>query len=116
MELPKLLLMSGMFLVLGLQQRLLNNIWNIMKFNDLFFSKEKYFSVGIEEESGDYYVSIPVSNRSVDYEEYYRISEKEYYDHKDDLSQLEYVAEECRKKLRDNDLIIKPGADRGIPI
>lgn len=87
-----------------------------MKFNDLFFSKEKYFSVGIEEESGDYYVSIPVSNKKADYEEYYRIEKKIFDQYRSDLSQLEFVADECRKRLRDSDLIIEPGTDRGSPI
>ena len=88
----------------------------ILKFNDLFFSKEKYFSVGIEESTGDYYVSIPVSNQKVDYEEYYRIEKSLYEKYQDDLGALEFVAEECRKHLRDNDLIIQPGSDRGSPI
>jgi len=87
-----------------------------LKFNDLFFSKEKYFSVGIEESTGDYYVSIPVSNRMVDYEEYYRIEKSLYEKHQTDLSKLEFVAEECRKRLRDQDLIVPPGSDRGSPI
>lgn len=86
-----------------------------MKFKDLFFSKEKYFSVGIEEESGDYYISVPVSNRLADYEEYYRIDKNLYEKFKSDLVQLEFIAEECRNHLRDDDLIIKPGADRGVP-
>lgn len=86
-----------------------------MKFNDLFFSKEKRFSVGIEENSGNYYISIPVSNRLADYEEYYRIEKAAYEKHKNDLTQLAFLADECRNHLRDDDLIIKPGADRGIP-
>lgn len=87
-----------------------------LKFNDVYFSREKYFSVGIEEDSGDCYVSIPVSNRKVDYEEYYRIDKTLLEKYKNDLGQLEYIAEECRKRMRDGDLIIKPGSDRGSPV
>jgi hypothetical protein len=87
-----------------------------LKFKDIFFSKEHYFSIGIEEDSGEYYISIPVSNRKVDYEEYYRIPEELYKKYESDLNQLSFVAEECRKRLRDDDLIIKPGPDRGVPI
>ena len=65
-----------------------------MKFNDLFFSTENYFSVGNEEESGDYYLSIPVSNKLVDYEEYYRIPEELYKENESNLSNLVFVAEE----------------------
>jgi len=39
-----------------------------MKFQDVFVSREHMFSVGIEKESGRFYVSIPVSNGMVDYE------------------------------------------------
>jgi len=87
-----------------------------LKFKDLFFSKEKYFSVGVEEESGDYYVSIPVSNRKADYEEYYRIDKELFKKHRSNLDQLEFVADECRERLRDQDLIIEPGSDRGDPV
>ncbi|VUD41445.1 hypothetical protein TDB9533_00489 [Thalassocella blandensis] len=87
-----------------------------MKFKDFYFSKQKYFSVGVEEDSGDYYLSIPVSNRKVNYEEYYRIEKSVFEQYKTDLSQLEFIAEECRKRLRDNDLIIKPGTDRETPV
>lgn len=87
-----------------------------MKFKDLFFSKEKYFSVGLEEESGEYYVSIPVSNQKADYEEYYRIDKSLFDQYQSDLSRLEFVADECRKRLRDKDLIIEPGSDRGTPV
>lgn len=87
-----------------------------LEFVDLFFSREKYFSVGIEKGSGDYYLSIPVSNRKADYEEYYRIDRHLYEKFKSDLSRLEYVADECRKRLRDDDLFIQPGSDRGTPV
>ena len=87
-----------------------------MKFKDLYFSKEKYFSVGVEENSGEYYVSIPVSNRMADYEEYYRIDKSLFEQYQSNLSGLEFVADECRKRLRDNDLLIEPGSERGAPI
>jgi hypothetical protein len=87
-----------------------------MKFKDLFVSRTEYFTVGIEEESGDYYVSILVRNSKVEYSEYYRIPAQLYEQYKSDLSQLLFVVEECRNRLRDDDLIIKPGRERGWPI
>lgn len=86
-----------------------------MKFRDLYFSREDRFSVGIEEESGTYYVSIPVSNQLVDYEEYYRIDKSLFEKYRNDLKNLKYIADEARNHLRDNDLLIKPGQDRGVP-
>ncbi|RZK00471.1 MAG: hypothetical protein EOO43_25185 [Flavobacterium sp.] len=87
-----------------------------MKFHDLYVSTKEYFSVGVEEESGDYYVSIPVRNMKVDYSEYYRIPADVYEKYKTDLSQLLFIVEECRNRLRDADLFLKPGSDRGDPI
>ncbi len=41
-----------------------------MKFSDTFVSREDRYSIGAELDSGRPYVSIPVSNGVVDYEEY----------------------------------------------
>jgi hypothetical protein len=87
-----------------------------MKFNDLYVSTKDYFSVGIEEDSRDYYVSIPVRNSKVEYSEYYRIPAQLYEKHKTDLSQLLFIVEECRNRLRDEYLFLKPGTERGWPI
>lgn len=87
-----------------------------MKFKELFFSKEKFFSVGVEEESNTYYIAIPVSNRMVDYEEYYKLDEEVFESHKKNLDELEYIAEECRQRKRDADLFMEPGDDRGVPL
>lgn len=85
-----------------------------MKFNDVFFSKSERFSVGIEEESGKFYVSIPVSNRMVDYEEYFEIDKSTFDTYiKNPASALSFV-ERCRNREVDHLLIIQPGIDRGV--
>jgi hypothetical protein len=86
-----------------------------LEFEDIFYSKTGFFSVGIEKESGSYYISIPVSNRLVDYEEYYKLDRATYEKYSADLEQLKFVADECRKRMRDKDLFYQPGSDRGIP-
>lgn len=86
-----------------------------MKFRDIYFSREDHFSVGMEEESGTYYVSIPVSNQLVDYEEYYRIEKDVFEKHRDNPRDLKYIADEARERLRDKDLLIEPGSGRGAP-
>ena len=87
-----------------------------MKFKDLYFSKEKFFSVGVEEKSGRYYLSIPVGSTKADYEEYYWLDNDTYKKHESDLSSLEFLAEECRKRFRDDDLVYKPGSEREGPV
>ena len=87
-----------------------------MKFKDIKFSREYRFSIGIEEESARYYLSIPVSNQLVDYEEYYEISKQQFDQYMFDLSEAVDFAEDCRKRQKDELLIQKPGRIRGEPI
>ncbi len=84
-----------------------------MKLKSIFTNETEYFSIGHEETSGKFYLSIPVSNRLVDYEEYYKISKACFnrYLEKPD-SALEFV-EQYRYQKMDHVLMIKPGSDRG---
>ncbi|WP_123423873.1 hypothetical protein [Pseudomonas brassicacearum] len=85
-----------------------------MKFNDVFFRKKERFSVGIEEKTGRFYVSIPVSNQMVDYEEYFEIDENTFDAYiKNPTTALSFV-ECCRNREVDNLLMIQPGIDRGV--
>lgn len=85
-----------------------------MKFLDKIINRELRFSIGIEAESQTYYLSIPVSNRMVDYEEYYKITEDMYLSFVNDASLASTFAEECRKHMHDGSLFMQPGSDRGI--
>jgi hypothetical protein len=84
-----------------------------MKFKDVAFSREKRFSLGIEEESGKYYVSIPVSNSLVDYEEYYEIDKEAFERYQADLLSALPFVERARRRELDDLLIVKPGKNRG---
>ncbi len=86
-----------------------------MKFNDLFVSREQRFSLGIEEDSGRYYLSIPVANRMVDYEEYYEIDRAAFERYRLDPAAAEGLLIRCRAREADELLILKPGSDRGVP-
>lgn len=84
-----------------------------MKFNDVVTNKNERFSIGTEELSGKNYVSIPVSNGLVDYEEYYEISKDKYECYLvDPLAALSFV-EQCRNRGHDDLLLIQPGKKRG---
>ncbi|MGB8206538.1 MAG: hypothetical protein WCF69_02845 [Mycobacterium sp.] len=87
-----------------------------MKFEDTYFSKEDRYSLGIESTSGRHYVSIPVSNGIVDYEEYYEITPDEYHQFLSDKAAAVEFVESCRKHERDDLLIQKPGSNRGTPV
>lgn len=84
-----------------------------MKFTDLKVSSEHRFSIGIEEESSKYFLSIPVSNEYVDYEEYYEISQKMFEDYNADMSKALEFVNQCRNRKHDGLLIQKPGRSRG---
>ena len=87
-----------------------------MKFKDVRVYKEKRFSIGIEEQSGKYYLSIPVSNSSVDYEEYYEINKDEFDKYKDNVEAAAGFVQQCRNRECDDRIMMKPGKDRGVAL
>lgn len=86
-----------------------------MRCEDAYVSREHHFSLGVELESGRPYLSIPVSNGLVDYEEYYALSSEHYAALLADPTAALDFAEECRARQHDDLLIEKPGWNRGAP-
>lgn len=86
-----------------------------MKFVDKYVFKDERFSIGVEETMGRYYISIPVSNAYVDYEEYYEIELSQYQNCPANFSELRGLAEKCRARKNDSRLIVQPGRLRGHP-
>ena len=86
-----------------------------MKFTDIKVNREKRFSIGIEEQSGKHYLSIPVSNPFIDYEEYYEISEANFKEFESDMRKALGFVQACKERTNDQLLIQKPGKLRGEP-
>lgn len=87
-----------------------------MEFTDIYFNREERFSLGIEETSGKFYVSFPVRNDMIEYEEYYEIDRAQFDLFQKDLNAaLEFVTR-CRRRELDELLIQKPGSRRGTAI
>lgn len=86
-----------------------------MKFETVVTSRENRYSLGVEVDSGLHYVAIPVSNKLVDYTEYYKLSGDEYERFVSDPHQAVEFVESCRDRNQDHRLFMKPGSDRGIP-
>jgi hypothetical protein len=84
-----------------------------MKFEDTYFSKEEGYSIGQELESGKYYLSIPVRNTLVEYNEYYEITEAEYNAFPNNTDRIQEIIQLSRERKNDARLIIQPGAERG---
>lgn len=87
-----------------------------MKFEDHFIATKDRFSVGQESDTGKYFVSIPVSNGMVEYNEYYEISREEFDAFTLVLSPMKALVEKCRERTNDANLIIQPGAKRGVAV
>ncbi|MCL9672452.1 hypothetical protein [Citrobacter sp. MNAZ 1397] len=85
-----------------------------MKFEDTFFSRVERYAIGIEKESGRHYLSIPVTNHMIDYEEYYEISESDYNIFLRNPATAVDFAKQCKRRERDALLIVKPGEFRGV--
>lgn len=87
-----------------------------MKFKDAFVNQEEFFSLGIEETSGRFYVSFPVSYGMVDYEEYYEINRASFELFQKDTDAAVVFVTKCRRRELDELLIEKPGTNRGSAI
>ncbi|BBH46030.1 DUF6966 domain-containing protein [Pseudomonas sp. KU43P] len=84
-----------------------------LKFNDTFTSREYRFSLGYEASSNRRYLSIPVSNGRVDYEEYYAIEDDRFEAWLREPSAAVPMVVRCRRREMDPALMMQPGADRG---
>jgi len=87
-----------------------------MKFVDKYVFREERFSVGVEETTGKHYLSIPVANPFVDYEEYYEIDVDQFQACPSNLGQLKEIAAKSRARQNDERLIVQPGSLRGSPV
>jgi hypothetical protein len=87
-----------------------------MHFVDAIVVKADRFAIGTETISGRHYVSFPVSNGFVDYEEYYEISPVDFASYCGDPSLARPLVAECRRRQHDDLLMVKPGRLRGNPI
>ena len=86
-----------------------------MKFKDVAVNRDERYALGIEEESGKYYVSIPVSNGMIEYEEYYEIDQAMFDQFKADLDSALPFVERVRNRLEDPRLMYQPSTKRGTP-
>lgn len=85
-----------------------------MNAKDTYVNNRYVFSIGVVE-GGKYYISIPVSNARVDYEEYYEIETEIYEQIPSNVEELKKIADKCRRRKNDSKLLELPGRDRGEP-
>lgn len=86
-----------------------------MNFKDVAVNRQQRYSIGVEETSGKYYVSIPASNGLVEYEEYYEIDQAMFEKFRADLDSALPFVERARNRLEDPRLMYQPSTKRGSP-
>ena len=87
-----------------------------MKPRDEFFSRADRYSLGIDDESGRHFASLPVSTGVVDYEEFYELTDEQFAHFLSVPTDAVTFIEECRRREHDNLLMQKPGWNRGLPV
>jgi hypothetical protein len=80
-----------------------------------FISRQHLYSLGRDVKLNCNILSIPVSNRLIDYEEYYKLTDEQYHSFIEDENLARQFADECRQHLHDDLLTLQPGTDRGVP-
>jgi hypothetical protein len=86
------------------------------RFHVTSVDKPGRYALGHDAQSDSKFLAIPVANRMVDYEEYYRLSDAEYATFTADEAAALAFADRCRRRANDERLILKPGSDRGTAI
>ena len=86
------------------------------RFEDSYVDKAALFSLGIDRATGTPYLSIPVANRMVTYDEYYALTPAQAGTFAANRDAAAAFAQECRRRQHDNHLILQPGSDRGSAI
>ncbi len=86
-----------------------------MKPRDEFFSPEHRYSLGVDDESGRHFASLPVTTGVVDYEEYYEVTAAQYARLLAEPAVALAFVEECRRHEHDSLLLQRPGWNRGTP-
>lgn len=86
------------------------------RFVDVEVNRDGRYSLGRDTKTGAWFLSIPVANNMVDYEEYYRLDTDEYDRFQQDRKAALAFADACRVHIYDDRLILQPGADRGVAV
>ena len=85
-----------------------------MKFVDSAINQEQRYSLGQEQETGRYYVSVPVNNMFAEYEEYFEIEEMMFRCYPENMALVNQFADECRSRLHDSKMLTEPESERGV--
>ncbi|WP_328352497.1 TNT antitoxin family protein [Mycobacterium sp. NBC_00419] len=86
------------------------------RFQETLASAEGRYSLGVDLKTSGHFLSIPVSNRIVEYNEHYALSAEQHERFLDDWQAAVRFADECRARRHDDLLIYQPSDNRGEPL
>ena len=84
-----------------------------MRLKTVHVDRVNRFSLEIDEDSSRTFVSIPVRNQAVEYDEYYEVSYATFDRFTADPALAHGFVEQARNRELDHLLLFPPGADRG---
>lgn len=79
------------------------------RFRDIVVNRAHRFTLGVDTETGDYFLSTPIVGRmhAVQFEGYYRISKAEFEHYRDHPNEAEPLLEACRYHRRNHERYIE---------
>lgn len=86
-----------------------------MRWKNVFVDRERRFALTVDEESGRSFVSIPVRNSRVEYDEYYEVDPGTFKGFAADPTTAHAFVDRAKRRELDHLLLFKPGAERGEP-
>jgi len=81
----------------------------------VFVDRTRRFSLDVDDTSGRTFVSFPVSNGKVTYEESYEVDRETFERFVADPTRAHDMVERARRRELDHLLLFPPGTDRGWP-
>ena len=80
------------------------------RFRDIFVNRAHRFTLGVDTETGGYFLSMPIAGKmhAVEFEGYYRISEAEFEQYRDRPDEAEPLLKACRYHRQDHERYIGP--------
>jgi hypothetical protein len=87
----------------------------VSRYRTIVVNQELRYALEFDDRTGRCYVTIPVSNRLVDYEEAYEVDRATFEHFRADPRSAAGFLARCRNRELDHLLREQPGADRGAP-
>jgi hypothetical protein len=85
-----------------------------MKMKPVFVDRVRRFSLDVDEETGRTFVTIPVRNQMIEYEEWYEVDQATFERYKADPTLAHDFVGQAKRREVDHLLLYKPGPDRGV--